>query len=399
MQKKILMLGGSQFQLAPILYAKKRGHYVITCDYFPHNPGHCLSDEYHNISTTDIDAILAISRKLKINGIIAYASDPSAPTAAYVAEKMGLPGNPFQSSLILTDKSRFRDFLLKNNFNAPQFVCYRDIDEAFSDTGHHQYPMILKPVDSSGSKGVFLVKDKTDLVRCFSKSLSYSREKKVILEHVVDRDGYQIAGDGFLVNGKLAFRCFAQEHFSSSGNPFVPIGESFPLLIHCDLQDKIHTEIQRLVSLLNMKTGALNFDVIFNKVGEIFLMEIGPRNGGNFIPEVIRHATGIDLVSATVDTALDEDCRALSLPEKIVPSASYMIHSLKNGIFQAVDVSKELEKNILSCFVFSKPGEVVNQFNGSNDTIGCLLLTFQSEEEMMEKMRRIETLVSVIMVK
>ena len=93
-RKRILFLGAAPSQIPPIEYAKSQGHYVITCDYLPENPGHKLADESHNVSTTDIEGVLALAEKLKIDGIVAYASDPAAPTAAYVAEKMGLIGNP-----------------------------------------------------------------------------------------------------------------------------------------------------------------------------------------------------------------------------------------------------------------------------------------------------------------
>lgn len=80
MQKKILFLGGSLFQIPPIKYAKEQGHYVITCDYLPDNPGHKFAHEFHNVSTTDKDAILKLAKELKVDGIVAYASDPAAPT-------------------------------------------------------------------------------------------------------------------------------------------------------------------------------------------------------------------------------------------------------------------------------------------------------------------------------
>ena len=110
MQKRILFLGASQFQIAPIIYAKEQGHYVITCDYLPNNPGHKFADEYHNISTTDKDAVLELAKRLKIDGIVAYASDPAAPTQAYVGNRLGLPSNPYESVMILAEKIIFEIF-------------------------------------------------------------------------------------------------------------------------------------------------------------------------------------------------------------------------------------------------------------------------------------------------
>ena len=92
--KRILFLGGAPTQVPPIEYALKQGYYVITCDYLPDNPGHKLAHEYHNVSTTDKEDVLRLANSLGIDGIVAYASDPAAPTAAYVAEQLELPGNP-----------------------------------------------------------------------------------------------------------------------------------------------------------------------------------------------------------------------------------------------------------------------------------------------------------------
>ena len=102
MQKKILFLGAAPTQIPPLRYALTQGHHVVTCDNLPTNLGHLLSHQSFEVSTTDKEAVLRLAEHLNIDGIVAYASDPSAPTAAYVAEKMGLPGNPYQACLLYT---------------------------------------------------------------------------------------------------------------------------------------------------------------------------------------------------------------------------------------------------------------------------------------------------------
>ncbi len=109
--KKLLMLGGSYIQIPIIKAAREMGHYVITCDYLEDNPGHQFANEYYNISTTDKEQVLALAKSLNIDGIICYASDPAAPTAAYVGEKLGLPSHPYNSVEILSNKDQFREFL------------------------------------------------------------------------------------------------------------------------------------------------------------------------------------------------------------------------------------------------------------------------------------------------
>src|SRR5690606_37329036 len=104
--KKILMLGGSYAQIPAIKTAKTLGFYVITCDYLPDNPGHVYADEYHNVSTTDKESVLELADRLGVDYVMSYASDPGAPVAAYVADRLGLPGSSYQSVRILSEKDK-----------------------------------------------------------------------------------------------------------------------------------------------------------------------------------------------------------------------------------------------------------------------------------------------------
>ena len=94
--KRILMLGGSTSQICAIKKAQEMGHYVIICDYLPDNPGQYVADEFYQVSTTDKDAVLELAQKLDLDAVVCYASDPAAPTAAYVCEKLGFPTNPYE---------------------------------------------------------------------------------------------------------------------------------------------------------------------------------------------------------------------------------------------------------------------------------------------------------------
>ena len=396
MQKKILFLGGSLFQIPPIKYAKEQGHYVITCDYLPDNPGHKFADEFHNVSTTDKDAILKLAKELKVDGIVAYASDPAAPTQAYVANKLGLPSNPYESVEILARKDLFREFLKKHNFLVPKSNSFYRLEDAKNWIDELTFPIIVKPVDSSGSKGVTKVEKKEDIKKAFEYALTFSREKKIVLEEFFVRDGYQVAGDGFVVNGKLVFRCWANEHFDKLCNPLVPIGESFPSIMNNYTLEQAHSETQRLLDLLGIKMGALNFDFHYNKNGDFSFLELGPRNGGNLIPEVIKYATGVDLIKYTVDSALGFDCSELEMKNTKGYYSCYMVHSLQNGVVKEIWYSDEIKNNIIEENIFVKQGDKVNKFDGSNHTLGTMIMKFESQNEMLEKMDNMEKYLKVI---
>ncbi len=396
MQKKILFLGGSLFQIPPIKYAKEQGHHVITCDYLPDNPGHKFAHEFHNVSTTDKDAILKLAKELKVDGIVAYASDPAAPTQAYVANKLGLPSNPYESVEILARKDLFRDFLKKHNFLVPKSNSFYRLEDAKNWIDELTFPIIVKPVDSSGSKGVTKVVKKEDIQNAFEYALTFSREKKIVLEEFFVRDGYQVAGDGFVVNGKLVFRCWANEHFDKLCNPLVPIGESFPSIMNNYTLEQAHSETQRLLDLLGIKMGALNFDFHYNKNGDFSFLELGPRNGGNLIPEVIKYATGVDLIKYTVDSALGFDCSELEMKNTKGYYSCYMVHSLQNGVVKEIWYSDEIKNNIIEENIFVKQGDKVNKFDGSNHTLGTMIMKFESQNEMLEKMDNMEKYLKVI---
>ena len=395
--KKILLLGGSHFQIPSVKTAKRLGLYTITCDYLPDNPGHKFADEYHNVSTTDREAVLDLSRKLKIDGIVCYASDPAAPTCAYVAEKLGLPGQPYRSVEILANKDLFRNFLTENGFLVPRARGFSRLEDARADWKNFRLPVMVKPVDSSGSKGVSKIDSEAELEKAVEYALSFSRCKRFIIEEYIDKYGYQIAGDGFSVDGKLVFRSFANEHFQiSGGNPFVPIGESWPYNMPERVHEKVHREIQKALDLLKMRTGAYNFDIRIDRDENVYLMEIGPRNGGNLIAQVTQYATGVDMVEYTIKAAMGDDCSDLHMAPVKGFWSCYMVHSRKGGKFVGVNCSDEFKKNNIVEFERGvKPGEEVPAFNGSNGTSGTRIRKYAPLDEMLYKMDHMEEFVQV----
>lgn len=384
---KILLLGGANTQIPSILTAKKMGYYTITCDYLPDNPGHKFADEYHNVSTTDKEAVLALAKELQIDGILAYATDVAAATAAYVSEAMGFPTSPYKSVDILTNKDKFRAFLEENGFCTPRARGYSSVEEAKKDLENFKFPVMVKPVDSAGSKGVARMDDAGQLEELVENALQYSRCKRFIIEEYVEKYRYQIAGDGFSVDGKLVFRCFANEHFSNkAASPYVPIGESFPYDMPKEVHEKVHAEIQRLLTLLDMKTQAYNFDIRIDKDYNVYLMEVGPRNGGNMIAQVIEKATGIPFVEYMLKAAMGEDCSDLKMVEPEGFWSCYILHTLKEGNFKRIQYTDEIKKNIVEEHIHVKEGETLIPFTGSNGTVGVLILRYDSMEEMLHKM-------------
>jgi len=151
------------------------------------------------------------------------------------------------------------------------------------------------------------------------------------------------------------------------------------------VQDKIHATIQRLLTLLGMRTSTYNFDMRIDKDYNVYLMEVAPRDGGNYIPQAIRYATGIDLVECSVKAAMGEK---IEIPEHIQPQgcwAYYAVHSLKDGILKQVVIDPEVERNhLVENHLIVKPGDEIHSFIGANSTLGILVMKFDSLEQMLD---------------
>lgn len=396
--KKLLLLGGSAQQVVAIETAKRLGCYTVLCDYLPDNPGQYAADKFYLVSTTDKEAVLEVAKNENVDGVLAYASDPAAPTAAYVAEKMGLPGSPYRSVDILCNKDKFRAFLAENGFCTPKARGYEDTSAAAKDLkdGVFTFPVIVKPVDSSGSKGVGRIDTADEISEKLEYAMSFSRGHKIIVEEFVEKFGYQIAGDGLSIDGKLVFRCFANDHFDPKcENPFVPVSASFPYNMPDDVQTKIHNEIQRLLTLLDMGTTTYNFDMRIDKDYNVYLMEVAPRDGGNYIPDIIKYCTGVDLVECAVKAAMGMSLDDVSMSPYDSFYAYYAVHSYESGRLKSIDIDENARWKIVEDHIIVKAGDEITTFTGANTTLGILLMKFDSMAEMLDMMDDSEKWINV----
>lgn len=388
-------------QIPCICKAKEMGLYTITCDYSPGNPGHKYADEYYNVSTTDQKAVLHLAQELEVDGIVAYASDPAAPTAAYVAEKLNLPGNPYNSVKVLTEKDIFRSFLATHGFNCPHAGGYTCFEDAYKDIEDYLFPVMVKPVDSSGSKGVVKIYDKSELKDAADEALSYSRGHRFLVEEFIHKKGFQISGDGFSVDGKLVFTSYGNELYSGKGlRDYVALGEFWPSLMDRGMKAKIDAEIQRLITALNMKTGAYNIEVIVDENDEIYILELGPRNGGSYIPQLIQYATGVDLVKYTILGALGMDCSDLETLSYSIDGcwSNYMILSKQDGFFKGIWFDKDFKQNNLyDVYCTANPGECVHAYRNTEHSLGTILFRADTVGQMLEITENMEKYYQVVL--
>lgn len=381
--KKILLLGGSAQQVIAIETAKRLGLYTVLCDYLPNNPGQYHADKFYLTSTTDKEAVLRLAIEEKIDYVIAYASDPAAPTAAYVAEKLGLPTNPYQAVQTLCQKDLFRQFLRTHGFHAPRSCGYDSREEALAGIDSFRFPVIIKPVDSSGSKGATVLREPEGLEKALDYAFSYSRGHRVIIEEFIEKKHpYLIGGDIFVSDGKVILWGLMNCHRDAAVNPLVPVGKSYPLLLGDRDRLAVQETLQRLVTELGIRFGPMNVELIIDREDRVFPIDIGPRSGGNMIPDLLGLIFECDVVEMSIRAAMGEKA-----PETRREGRPYYatlnLHSGRKGTLEKIVFAPEIEKYVIRKYIYKKPGDPVNRFANAANALGIVFFRFPDEQTMI----------------
>lgn len=397
-RKTLLLLGGSKAQLVAIHSAKKLGYRTIVCDYLPHNPGRHLADTFYPISTTDKEAVLDVAREEHIDGIVAYGSDPAAPTAAYVSEKMGLPGMPAALATTFCDKHLFRAFLQREGFNVPQSV-FVESDASPKDFGKLLYPLIVKPTDSSGSKGVTVVGSPEELPAALDYAFSKTRGGGVIVEEFIQRDHpHVIEAEIFVVQGKVSSWGLMNSIRDTQTNPLLPAGYTLPLQLSEERMNLVRRETSRLVEVSGVRFGAFNMEMIIDRHERLFFLDVGPRNGGNMLPEFISAASGKDVVKATLRAAVG-DYDDLDVAYDGASTGYWglsVLHARHAGVFAGVSYSDAAKRALFREVLNVSPGDEVRRFSVCTDLVGLSFFHFDSLQHMNDVMEHSDASMRVV---
>ena len=314
--KTLLILAASRYQLDAIHAARQLGWRVITTDNVPTNPGHSLADRAYNVDTTNTDGVLEIARSERIDGVLAPCTDIAMPTAAALARELGLPGAPPESVRIVCDKLLFRSFLREHGFASPEFfAATEDAPPLSLKPG----TWIVKPDASSGSKGVFVVHNAADLQCRLPETVVFSKERRAIVERYVS--GHQGTCEGILRDGRIAWDCLLDRRTAPPPHAATS-GQFLPTRLPPEQCRMVLETIERVWAELEISDGPFDCDYVIGDDGEVVLLELSPRLGGNSISSLIRAAFDFDLVNYAVQTA----CGGTpALPSNIDPTPSAVL--------------------------------------------------------------------------
>lgn len=379
-----MLLGGIRYLLPVIKAAHEQGYYVITADYLPDNIAHKYSDEYVNVSIIDKEAVLKVAQEKQIDGIMSFGVDPGVVSASYVQNQMGLPSfGPFESVEILQNKDRFRAFLAEHDFNVPKAKAYISIDDAMVDATQWDYPVIVKPTDAAGSKGVTRVDGPEHLKSAVAYAFEKSLSGHIIIEDFIEKTGCSSDTDSMSVEGKLSFVSFNAQRFDvNASNPYTPAAYSWPSTFTQEQEEYLTKEIQRLITLLGLKTVVYNIETRIGANGKPYIMELTPRGGGNRLCEMLRYATGVDMISSITRAMVGDSIEPIEQKPYNGHWAEIILHADQEGVFDYLNISNNLPAEIVEEDLWVKKGDFVEPFEGANNAIGTLVLRFKTAEAM-----------------
>lgn len=386
MSKTVLLLGGSAQQLDSFVAAKHLGYRTVLCDCDPDCPGRGLADSFYEVSTLDAEAVLEVARGERVDGVVSYASDAPVPVAAWVSERLGLATNPYESVAMLCDKGLFRAFLRENGFAVPRCAIVNGDDSGSLEVAAREvgFPLVVKPVDSAGSRGVTVVRDPENVPAAFSHALGHSRKREVVIECYVETatPGRVIEAEVFVEQGRIVSWGLMSAYRDLSLNGVVPSCYVHPVDEDQVIERSVRLTLSQLVERAGIVQGPMNIELIVDASGSAYIIDVGPRNGGNYLPSFFSHISGDDITEATLCVAVGEPSN-LQVFERSDEGlwVQFMHYSREEGVFQGFSTTPEYDRALIETHLYKEIGTLVEPLKSISDSIGVSLLHFPDETD------------------
>lgn len=303
--KKLLMLGGGFLQKYVIRKAKTMGYYVLCLDADPNAVGFAIADEHAVINIVDEEACLAYARDKQVDGVLTAATDFSVLTMSRIAEELHLPGINYQSAKVIKNKALVRKRLFEANADDTGMSYEIDSVEDIADIlPKIKFPVMMKPVDGSGSRGASKVEKTGDFVKAAEFAMNGSITHRAVAEPFIKGKEYGV--ESFVDNGVIHVLGVMQKDMTEPPY-YAELGHAIPSGLTPELETKVKSCVYRAIFALGVNHGSVNMDLLITNEGNVHIVDVGARMGGNLIgSHIIPMGTGIDYMGNMIRAAVGD---------------------------------------------------------------------------------------------
>lgn len=378
--KKIAIIGASYLQNPLILKAKELGLETHVFAWECGDIGEQTADFFYPISIVEKEQILEKCKAIEIDGICTIASDLAAITVNYVATKLGLTGNSIEATEKSTNKHMMRNAFEEHGDPSPKSVLVSDISdlEGIALT----YPVIVKPLDRSGSRGITKVFDSTGLEEAIKVAEEQGFEKHALVEEYADGQEYSIECISY--KGKHHFLAMTKKY--TSGAPhFIETGHMEPAPVSKEIMSQIKEIVFHALDSLGLKYGASHTELKIAKDGTVRIIEIGGRMGGDFIgSNLVRISSGVDFVRAVIQVAMGDEPDLSPVCDKKYAGIRFIFTE------EDVEVIRRIKKTNPEIIVASEIHDITGEVQDSSTRFGYCLMQTNTRGELEKYLPRNE---------
>lgn len=387
MKRKMLIASGGYADIPIIQSAKRLGYFVITSGRDRDGLGNRYSDLYCKADNSDKDAILAVAKMHRVDAICPGAAGLSGVSCSYAAEKLGLKWlDSYENSRVLHYKDRFRKFAEENGILIPRSGVFNSIKAANAGYKNFRFPLIFKPVDRSGGKGISRVADRRGVKAAIAHAFSKSPAKAIMIEEFIEGTNHGLSA--IIRRGKAAFYFSDNEYYYK--NKYLVAGAYAPGSTPDKAVKFLVMEIEKIASILELKDGIFHLQYILR--GEKpYIIDVCRRIPGDLYVNFVKYSTGVDYPAAIVKAFTGMKMDGLRRGASDIFCTRHVVMASRNGIFKRVTFADEIKDNVFDKFMILNAGSRITDF--MTQKIGIVFLRYDSKEESDDKNRRIHELI------
>lgn len=376
--KKILVIGAGHYQTPAIQRVRQLGYEAYCVDYKEGQPGFTCANDYRIIDVKDKEACLAYARELDLDGVLTWGATLTLPTVSYVGESLGLPCLPMETSIISMSKYQIRKRLTDCGLNAGGDIFEIRNKEEFKK---HLFkvPCVVKPSDGSGSKGVKIVLNESEIESAIQYAFDGARNNEIYVEPFISGEEFSV--EAYACQGEVYMYSIVKTEFQSHDD-FPEYSQTTYLGVSPDLEILIEREIKEAVKALGVNFGPINFDLIVSSLdGKPYIIDIGIRNGQNLIAShIVPYSRGVDELNNNINLCLGQKVNPVPNRKKYIASRLIIY---KPGLIKELKSTDDLinKNNIVDIILCKKVGDVLPCYQTKADICGWVLAEGNTPEE------------------